>query len=380
MRAVQADRPGAATFRLLFPLGAVLAGAGVLPWILFALGWTELYRPIFPSLVFRSMFHPLAEVEGFLTCFAAGFLFAFVPRRTGTSPPARWQVAVAIAAPVAIVGCTMFGKWVVAQAFWLALLAVLFEFALRRALAARSRLVPGFVWIGFALLMGACGAVLAGAGALLGRDVAWLHEVGRGLLLQGLFTGLALGTAPVLLPALAGGEEVPRQSWPAVALHTAGAAAFCASFVLGELISQQLGFGIRAVVAALVVTEPLRATSAPVDPGLRRGMARLALLLLPIGNAWVAVSPGFRRAGLHVVYLGCFAALVLAASTQVTPARTRPRRLLGLAAGLLAVALAARVLLELDPPNFKLWLGTASAAFSIAMIPWAALTRRRAPP
>jgi hypothetical protein len=97
--------------------------------------------------------------------------------------------------------------------------------------------------------------------------------------------------------------------------------------------------------------------------------------MLPIGNAWVALSPAFRRAGLHVVYLGCFSALVLAASTQVTPARARPRRLFGAAAGLLALALAARVLLELDPPNFRLWLGTASAAFSIAMIPWAALTR-----
>jgi hypothetical protein len=363
---------------LLFPVGALLAGAGVLPWIFFALGLTEVYRPIFHSIVFRSMFHPIAEVEGFLTCFAAGFLFAFVPRRTGTPPAAPWQVAVALAAPVAIVGFTVFEKWAVAQAFWLLLIGVLFEFALRRAIAARSRLLPGSIWIGIALVMGAAGAVLAGAGWFAGRDWLWIHEVGRGLLLQGLFTGLALGTAGVLVPALAGGEETPPGRWPAVALHAIAAAAFAGSFFAGELISQQLGFGIRAAVAAFVVAEPLRATSAAISPGLRRGVARLSLLMLPIGYAWVAAAPAYRRAGLHVVYLGCFAALVLAASTQVADARAAARsRQLALAAGLLAIALAARVLLELDPLNFKLWLGTASASFSMAMIPWAALTRTR---
>jgi hypothetical protein len=350
----------------------------VLPWIFFALGLTEVYRPIFHSLVFRSMFHPIAEVEGFLTCFAAGFLFAFVPRRTGTRPASRWQIAVAVAAPVAIVAFTVVEKWVIAQAFWLLLLAVLFEFALRRAILARSPLLPGFIWIVVALSMGACGAVLAGSGAFLGRDWLTLHEIGRGLLLQGLFTGLALGTAGVLVPALAGGEEVSRATRWALALHALGAAVFFASFFVGEIVSQQLGFALRAAVATFVIAEPLRATSAPVSPGLRRGMARLSLLMLPVGNAWVALAPAYRRAGLHVVYLGCFAALVLAASTQVAAARSEPARgrQLALAAGLLALALAARVLLELDPLNFKLWLGTASASFSMAMIPWAALTRR----
>ncbi len=77
---------------MLFPLGVLLAGIGVLPWILFALGLTEAYRPIFHSVVFRSMFHPLAEIEGFLTCFAVGYVFTVMPRRTATAPPARWRL------------------------------------------------------------------------------------------------------------------------------------------------------------------------------------------------------------------------------------------------------------------------------------------------
>src|SRR5262249_40206052 len=66
--------------QLLFPLGVAITGIGVLPWIFFALGLTEVYRPIFHSVVFRSMFHPLAEIEGFLTCFAVGLIFTMLPR------------------------------------------------------------------------------------------------------------------------------------------------------------------------------------------------------------------------------------------------------------------------------------------------------------
>src|SRR5437016_8978087 len=119
-------------YLLLFPLGALLAWAGVLPWLFFSLGATGLYRPMFEAIGYRAAFHPVAQVEGFLTCFAVGFLFTFVPRRTGTAPPAWWQMMVALAAPVAAVVFAWFEWWLAAQAAWLALLAVLVGFAARR--------------------------------------------------------------------------------------------------------------------------------------------------------------------------------------------------------------------------------------------------------
>src|SRR5919201_6597971 len=88
-------------YLLLFPLGALLAWAGVLPWLLFSLRATALYQPMFEAIGYRAAFHPVAQVEGFLTCFAVGFLFTFIPRRTGTGPPAAWQMIVALAAPLA---------------------------------------------------------------------------------------------------------------------------------------------------------------------------------------------------------------------------------------------------------------------------------------
>src|SRR5919202_6496806 len=126
-------------YLLLFPLGALLAWAGVLPWLLFSLGATSLYRPMFEAIGYRAAFHPVAQVEGFLTCFAVGFLFTFIPRRTGTGPPAVWQMIVALAAPVAAVVFAWFEQWLAAQISWLALLAVLVGFAARRMATARRR-------------------------------------------------------------------------------------------------------------------------------------------------------------------------------------------------------------------------------------------------
>jgi drug/metabolite transporter (DMT)-like permease len=98
--------------------------------------------------------------------------------------------------------------------------------------------------------------------------------------------------------------------------------------------------------------------------------------MLPLGYACAALAPAIRRGGLHVIYLGCFAMLVLVVSTFVAPAQAdRPDRSLntgawqlGLGGACLALAIAARVLVEMDPLNFKLWLGFACLSFVGAML------------
>ena len=73
------EAPGLRTdpYRLLFPLGVMVAVVGVGQWLLFSLGLDP---------TFRSIFHSMAQVQGFLGCFAAGFLLTFIPRRTMTGP------------------------------------------------------------------------------------------------------------------------------------------------------------------------------------------------------------------------------------------------------------------------------------------------------
>src|SRR3954468_16910132 len=138
-------------WRVLFPLGTLLAWAGVLPWLLFALKLTDAYRPFYGVLGYRTFLHPLAELEGFLLCFAARLLFTLLP-----GPPAGWQVAAAVIAPVATVLLTAIGQWQAGQAATVVLLLIALEFTLRRV-----RRSPDALWIPFGILLGCAGAALA---------------------------------------------------------------------------------------------------------------------------------------------------------------------------------------------------------------------------
>src|SRR2546428_10112462 len=167
-------------YLLLFPLGALLAWAGVLPWLLFSLGAASLYLPMFEAIGYRAAFHPVAQVEGFLTCFAVGFLYTFVPRRTGTAPPAWWQMAVALAAPVVSVVCAWFEQWLPAQISWIALIAVLVGFVVPRARRGTRPIPASFVWVAAGLLMGGAGGRPARRGGAPGGPSFWRRPVRAG--------------------------------------------------------------------------------------------------------------------------------------------------------------------------------------------------------
>ena len=373
--------------RLLFPIGALLAGLGVVPWIAFTLDLPELARPIFRSIGFRSLFHPLVEVQGALTCFALGYLFTALPRRTGAEPPSRVRVAAAALGPIAVAACAFLDRWALAQVVWAGLVLLAADTARRSAQGPRGRVraSPRLAWVIASVLMGLCGGVLAGLGDALGERWFWLYDLGRDLLLQGVFLGLALGS-PTDLPATpsAVALDPPRAPPRWFVLHALGAAIVVGSFFVGALGWPRLGFGLRAAAAAVASVGLVRAALVAHPPGLRRAATLLARALLPLGFAWVALQPSHRRAGLHVVYLGCFAALALLLTSSPRAAGAADGRPLphgrnaelAMAAALLAFALLSRVLLELDPTDFRLWLGAGSLSLAVAAVPWAAMTRR----
>src|SRR5205823_186711 len=139
-------------YRLLFPLGALLAWAGVLPWLFFAFRLRSIYEPVTGVLAYRSFLHPLAELDGFLGCFAAGVILTAL-----RPPPAGWQIVVAAVAPLISATCAAIGQWQLGQVASLALLAVMLQFTLRRL----SRpLSPSLLWIAFGFVMGAGGAAV----------------------------------------------------------------------------------------------------------------------------------------------------------------------------------------------------------------------------
>jgi len=369
-------------YLLFFPLGLVLSWAGVGHWLLHALGLLETYHPVF---------HAMVQIQSFMTCFAVGFLMTMIPRRTGSAPPSAWQVAICATAPVVTAVAAWNERWLTAQAAWLVLAVTMIAFAVRRFLAATSTRRPpnAFVWIPISLLMGIAGTLMTGFYYAGAPEMLWLHEVGRRLVLQGMFTGLVLGVGSLAFPLMTRGEAPPdaaatrRDDWERLA-YIATAALLVASFFLEVMVSLRWAMLLRAVLVAASLALGARLWRLPSPEGWNRTLIWTCGWMLPLGYALAAAFPEHPRAGLHVVFIGGFATLALAVSTQVTLGHRGYRSvMLGkpwqvLAIGILmAAAIAARVIMEFDRARYFVWMGVAATAFLLATAVWAAFVLPR---
>jgi len=292
-------------YRVFFPLGALLAWAGVLHWLLHSVGLLPDYQPVFHSIV---------QIQGFMMCFAVGFLFTAIPRRTGTAPPAGWQIGLGLAAPIGTTVAAWLQRFALSQFCWLVLVVVLITFAVGRLRSGRAARRPpdSFVWVPLALLMGCVGALLIGAYGLMGPDYFWLHDLGRLLLLQGMFLGLVLGVGGLVLPLLIRNEPPPDggatpRSRGARLAHLAAAILLVASFWIENSVSLRGGYALRAALILVVLLAVGRIWRWPTVPGWHRWLVWLTAWLIPAGYVLAALFPFEKKAGLHVVFIGGFA-------------------------------------------------------------------------
>jgi uncharacterized protein involved in response to NO len=365
-------------YRVLFPLGLLLTWAGVLHWFLHGLGVLPDYRPVF---------HSIAQIQGFMMCFAVGFLFTAIPRRTGTRPPAPWQMAVALLAPV---GCTVaawFQAWALSQACWAAMVLVLIGFAVQRFRSAEASRRPpnSFLWIPLSFLMGIAGAGLIALFGLLGPDYFELHDLGRLLLLQGMFVGLVVGVGGLVFPLITRGQGPPDAAagpadrW-ARAGHVAAALVLAASFWVEVYRSLRGGLALRALVVLVLLLVSARVWRLPTIPGWHRWLVWLSAWMIPLGYTLAALFPGQKKAGLHVVFIGGFALMAFSVGLHVTLAHGGHKRLVSgrpwqvpLYGGLLLLAVVFRALVDFDAQRFFPWLTASSGAFLLASVCWAVL-------
>jgi uncharacterized protein involved in response to NO len=363
-------------WRLFFPLGVLLAWAGVLHWLLYAVGVTTEYRAVF---------HSTAQVQGFMTCVATGFLLTFVPRRTGTARPTGWALAGAAAGPVSATLAAWWDHWALSQMLWAAGAILVAVFVVRRLSSDGARRLPAvFVWVPVALAAGAGSSALVAAAAVLGpRQEPQLWQLGRGGLLQGMMAALVVGVGGTMLPALTRGEPAPEPGARVTSgrlAQVAAAAAFLASFPLEVYVAPRLGLALRALVAGAALISSARLWRLPTAPGLHRRLIWISAWLLPAGYALAAADPELRSAALHVVFVGCFALMALSVSLHVALSHGghaerlagQPREVWALGASLLG-AVCFRLLVGVDPSRFRLWLGCAAACFLVATLAWAAL-------
>jgi uncharacterized protein involved in response to NO len=369
-------------YRVFFPLGLALAWAGVLHWLLHGLGWLADYR---------SVFHAITQIQGFLTCFALGFLWTAIPRRTGTAPPAAWQMTIGIGGTVGTVVSAWLGRFGLSQVFWLAVVVTLIAFALKRFRGgAGGRRPPNsFVWIPLSLAMGVAGSLLIGVHGVLG-DAYWrLHELGRLLLLQGMFLGLVVGAGGMVLPLVTRGVGPPdgnatRRDRRARAAHVAAALLLAGSFAWQQAIDLQSGLAFRALLLTTLLVGTAGLWRRPTLPGWHRWLVWLSGFMLPVGHGIAALFPEQKTAGLHVAFIGGLALMALGVGLHVTLAHTGDERLLRgrpwqvpVSGALFGAAFVLRALMDFDPERFFTWLAASAAAFLAGTLPWAALVLPR---
>jgi uncharacterized protein involved in response to NO len=365
-------------YRLFFPLGVLLTWAGVLHWLFLSLGWLEEYR---------SIFHSIAQVQGFLACFAVGFLFTAIPRRTGTEPPAPWQMVVGLLAPVATTLLAWFDLVAVSQLFWVALLVMLIVFARQRFRSATATRRPpnSFVWVPMALLMGLLGTAFTAAYGIVHADFLW-HQIGRLFILQGVFLGLIMGLGGMLLPLITCGDAPPDarpQDRLVRLLHLVGALALVGSFVIEANGHAATAYGLRAGLVLLVLLLGARIWRLPRKPGWHRWLVWLSAWAIPLGYTLAAAMPRYAQAGLHVVFITGFGLMALSVGLHVSLAHGgredlvhgRPWQVpvFGL---LILSAVVFRGLATYNPERQDLWLGSAATMFLGATVIWFTLAAK----
>jgi len=369
-------------YRVFFPLGFALSWAGVLHWWLYGLGVTDSYHAVF---------HSIAQIQGFLLCFALGFLMTAIPGRTGTARPATWEIVIGVIAPIGTTVTAWFELFAWSQAFWLVLVVMLLVFALRRFTSPHAGRRPpvGFLWVPLSFAMGLVGSVLIGIYGIFGETYFRLHELGRLYLLQGMFIGLVVGVGSMVLPLLTHGANSrdlgsTPQDLRALAGNLLGAVALIASLHIENSGMTQAGLALRAVVVLAMLVGSSGVLRPPTVPGWHRRLLWLSAWMIPLGYTIAAIDPVRKLAGLHVVFIGGFALMAFSVGLHITLAHGGYKELVRGRAwqvpvygSLILLTVVFRALAEFDRDRYLVWIAVAATTFLAGSFAWAAFALPR---
>lgn len=362
-------------YRLLFPTGALLAIHGTALWPLHAWG----LLPAYPGVA-----HARIMTEGFLGCFALGFLGTAVPRLIGAPGLTVVETASLAALLIASValhtaGLTLWGD----QLFLVSLLFVLASLGIR-AFVRKDLPPPSFALAGLGLLSAFAGVALFIFGPLANLP-PWHDPLARLLLYQGFFLLPVMGVGAFLLPRFFGLPNrqdfpeslAPPQGWqPAVAWSLA-----CGAGVFLTFLWEAFGHRAPANLARLAIIASFILAQLPLHRAKLAGTisrcAMAALLLLLCAFPATAFAPEPRVAWLHLIFIGGFGLLTIAVATRVILGHSGashlfPRRIKSLLAfAILAVlALATRISADFLPDIRLSHLAYAAIAWIAGVITW----------
>lgn len=309
------DLVGNEPFRMLFPVGLLLAIIGISLWPLyFGHVWTS-----YPGIP-----HARIMFEGFLAAFVFGFLGTALPRMLST--PRLTLVEVLIAALLLCGATASHLFWTTAAGDLLFVALILYTIGLFavRAVFRRDLPPPGFVMVAMGMV---CGIV--GATALAVSSVTPLSEFWQRLAILFLYQGFILfpmmGIGAFLFPRFFGLKNrqdfeeslTPPRSWTARARF----ALFCGLAVVASFFLEAAGFVrvgnlVRFIGFAVYLLRevPLYRTW---EKGTMALCLRIALFCAGLAFVAEALFPAYRIGFEHILYMGGFSLVTLTVASRV---------------------------------------------------------------
>lgn len=336
-------------YRIFFPLGLFVGIIGLSLWPLYIWGLWKGY----PSVI-----HARLMVEGFMGAFIIGFLGTAGPRLLASRGLSVAELAILLALYGATMSVHTTGQVIAGDVLFLALLLSFAGMLGSRFARSNAMPPPNFVLVVCGVLSAIAGValmLLAGGEMRLAR----LYLFGSLLLNQAFVLLPVMGVGVFLFPRLLGTASRPSPSELQTRMPSRRRKAFIAAsaafVVIASLGVESFGYVREAGALRFCAAAAYIATQVPAVLKFGRCLflgqcVRVSMWMLLLGLLWPVLLPGYRIAGLHLVFIGGFMLVALTVATRVILGHSgqserfhKPLPVLIVATVLLLLGLGARI-------------------------------------
>ncbi len=367
-------------YRLLFPVGTLLALAGITLWAL---------QPFFPQIGFPMRQHAWLMVQGFILSFAGGFLLTMLPNVLGLPSAKRVEVR-ALTFTLLLGGLSALSAL---EALSQLLSAIAFAIILLFVVSRRKHirmLPPPFLFvfsaIGFGLISTITLAIDAAWPSLLPMWPGW---IARRYISEGMALLLVMGVGAFLLPKFLGAfnpngkapklqltlnQIVSQLVLIALLIGSYFVEYFFPSDWLLEYSNTRLAYGIRFILFMLQFGGLAGILKAPKGGAAWQYLLWSTIPSISLGLLLSALLPQYLVGWQHLIFIPGFMAMTLLIGSRVLSAhRGAPLLLatnsisLSVIIGGIGIASLFRVLATVHS-EWRIWSLTFAAILAISLI------------
>jgi uncharacterized protein involved in response to NO len=356
-------------YRVLFPIGWVLALWGGCVWGLYYLGIKS-----YPGVE-----HPQIMMGGFLLCFIVGFLMTAAPKFTGSFPATKKELISAAIMGTLMLPCSFFGFRALSYLLSFFMFGFLVIFLRCRFKARRNDPPAPFVFILLGIISGALSSLLLSIDAfgLFSLPPIFIR-IATLFYNQGFVLALVSGIGSRLVPALLGWMPSPLEGGVLFKVRPFVILMFILilSYVFEALQFEILGRTLRALLFGWLSFTQWKIYKLPKIETLQAKMLWLSawgVLLGLTGQIWA----DYRIHFLHLMFIGGFGLMTFMVAVRVTLSHGNhglelesKSKAIWLAGTLIVLTALFRVLSGFFPERYFGILALASIFWGLALVIW----------